>query len=255
MKESYLDVTAEQGFPNPVDELLASLGLELEDRATVEAALTHPSFWGEFAIPEEKRLARSYERLEFLGDSVVALTTCRYLFQTFPEYHQGKLSKLKGHLVSKDILLRVAEKLHIGDYIRVGKGVIFGSGRKHSGFLVDCFEALVGAIFVEKGFEFAAEFTLNALRGEIDDLPSVEDLPDYKTTLQEIVQKRFKSLPVYKVVAQSGPEHKKHFTIRVFVNGAVFGEGDGSSKKEAEINAARAAIDKMSGNGFDNEES
>ena len=245
MKDSYLDVTATQGFPNPVEELLASLDLDLKDIAGVEAALTHPSFWGEFAISESKRLARSYERLEFLGDSVIALTTCRFLFLNYPGYHQGKLSKLKGHLVSKDVLLRVAERLRIDDYIRVGKGVILGSGRKHTGFMVDCFEALVGAVFLEQGFEAAASFAIRAIGPEIESLPSVDELPDYKTTLQEIVQKRYKSLPAYRVAAQTGPEHKKHFTIRVFINGEVFGEGDGSSKKEAETMAAKAAIERI----------
>ena len=243
MKDNLLDEDSLQGFPRPVEELLGSLGLDLQDRELVAAALTHPSYWGEYAIAESKRLSRSDERLEFLGDSVLALTTCRFLFQTYPDYHQGKLSKLKSHLVSKEILTRVADRLHFGDYIRVGKGVIMGSmGRNHAGFMVDCFEALVGAAFMEKGFEYASEFVLRAFSGEFENMPAVDALPDYKTTLQETIQRKYKSLPVYKLASQSGPEHKKRFTVKVYVNGHVMGAGEGSSKKEAETNAAHSAL-------------
>lgn len=250
MKDSFLDESGDRGFPKPVEELLEKLGLELEDMATVGAALTHPSYWGEYAISESKRLARSYERLEFLGDSALALSMCNFLFQRYPDYHQGKLSKLKSHLVSKEVLQRIAEKLDVGEYIRVGKGVILGSGgRNHANFKVDCLEALIGAAFVEKGFEYAAEFVMRLFEEEIEQTADVDALPDYKTALQEMAQKRFRSLPVYKLSSQSGPEHRKMFTIKVFVNGEAMGEGEGSSKKEAETYAAKAALDKIAESG------
>ena len=245
MKGSYLDVKGEQGFPHPLKELLDSLGLELDYRANLYAALTHPSFWGEYAIPEEKRLARSYERLEFLGDSVIALTTCSYLFQQHPDYDQGELSKIKGHLVSKEVLSRVAKKMGIGNYIRVGKGVLHGAGRQHASFLVDCFESLVGAIYLEKGFEEASRFVLNALAEEIRKIPTIDDLTDFKTELQEFVQKEYKQLPSYKLVSQSGPEHRKIFKVAVYVNGQQSGLGQGTSKKEAETHAARQALNNL----------
>ena len=245
VKASWENVSGEEGFPQPLSELLDRLDLDLHFRATVQAALTHPSFWGEYAIPEEKRLARSYERLEFLGDSVIALTICSFLFHKHATYDQGKLSKLKGHLVSKETLFRVATELGIGDYIRVGKGVLHGAGRKHSTFLVDCFEALVGAVYLEKGFDYASRFVLEAMKPAILEADNIEAITDFKTELQEFVQKTFKTLPQYKLVSQKGPEHSKQFTVAVHVDGREAGKGRGTSKKEAETNAARAALQNL----------
>ncbi len=241
MKASW-ETVSEEGFPRPLSDLLKSLDLELHYRSTVQAALTHPSFWGEYAIPEEKRLARSYERLEFLGDSVISLTICSYLFHKHPAYDQGKLSKLKGHLVSKDTLYKVSCDLGLGDYIRVGKGVLHGAGRTHAAFLVDCFEALVGAVYLEKGFDYASRFVLEAMKPAIMKADTIEAIADFKTELQEIVQKQFKTLPQYKLVSQKGPEHRKQFTVAVCVDNREMGRGQGTSKKEAETNAAQAAL-------------
>jgi ribonuclease-3 len=241
VKASWENVS-EEGFPRPLSELLDSLDLDLNYRSTVQAALTHPSFWGEYAIPEDKRLARSYERLEFLGDSVIALTICSYLFHKHPAYDQGKLSKIKGHLVSKDTLYKVSQELGLGDFIRVGKGVLHGAGRKHAAFLVDCFEALVGAVYLEKGFDYTSRFVLESMKSVILKADTIEAIADFKTELQEIVQKRFKTLPQYKTVSQKGPEHRKQFTVAVSVDNREMGRGRGTSKKEAEINAAEAAL-------------
>jgi ribonuclease III len=246
VKSSYQDVHEQDGFPRPLDEMLRKLDLDLSYRSYVQAALTHPSFWGEFAIPEEARLEKGYERLEFLGDSVIALTTCSYLFHTHHDYDQGKLSKIKGHLVSKSTLTRVAKSLEIGDYIRVGKGVLHGAGRKHSTFLVDCFEALVGAVFLEKGFDYASRFVLSSLKEEIEKVTVIEALDDYKTELQELVQKQYRTLPHYKLLSQTGPEHRKIFHVAVFIDNRQVGEGEGSSKKEAETSAAKMALEELS---------
>ncbi|MFC1474646.1 ribonuclease III [bacterium] len=234
----------EEGFPNPLGELQERIEVRFEDEANLRAALTHPSFWGEYAIPESERLWRSYERLEFLGDSVVALTVCTYLFEKYSHSHQGHLSKHKGHLVSKKVLLRVAKGLGIGDFIRVGKGVGENTGREHSSFMVDCFEALVGAVYLEFGFDRARDFVLQSMQAELEknDRPGVHD---YKTTFQEVIQKKFKCLPHYTLISETGPEHQKEFTVEVFVNGDFYGEGRGSSKKEAEISAAKHALGKM----------
>lgn len=241
MKASWENVS-EEGFPRPLSELLHALDLELNYRSNVQAALTHPSFWGEYAIPEEKRLARSYERLEFLGDSVISLTICSYLFHKHPAYDQGKLSKIKGHLVSKDTLYKVSCELGLGDFIRVGKGVLHGAGRTHAAFLVDCFEALVGAVYLEKGFDYASRFVLEAMKPAILKADTIEAIADFKTELQEIVQKQYKTLPQYKLVSQKGPEHRKQFTVAVCVDNREMGRGHGTSKKEAETNAAEAAL-------------
>lgn len=231
-------------FTDSLDVLQERIGIHFEDAGRLSAALTHPSFWGEFAISEEERLSKSYERLEFLGDSVIALSVCSYLFEKFPANHQGLLSKDKGHLVSKKVLLRVSRKLGLDEYIRVGKGVSDSAGRDHTSFMVDCFEALVGAIYHDFGFERARDFVIDTMREELDGVES-EGILDFKTTFQELVQKRFKCLPQYRLVSQEGPEHQKEFTVEVFVRGEHYGEGRGHSKKEAEMSAARCGLDRM----------
>ena len=140
---------------------------------------------------------------------------------------------------------KVAKEIELGDFIRVGKGVLHGAGRKHAAFLVDCFEALVGAVYLEKGFDYASRFVLEAMKPAILKADTIESIADFKTELQELVQKQFKALPLYKLVAQKGPEHSKQFTISVFIDGKEAGKGKGTSKKEAETNAAKAALQNL----------
>lgn len=244
MRASYLDVRDEEDFPKPLSGLQDRIGIKFEDETRLRAALTHPSFWGDFAIAEAERLARSYERLEFLGDSVIALTVCSHLFRFYPEDNQGVLSKAKAHLVSRRVLLEVARRLELGEYIRVGRGVEGSAGRDHKTFLVDCFESLVGAIYLDRGFEAAGDFVLRAMEPDLEEIRRT-GIRDDKTTLQELVQKNYRCLPKYRVVSQAGPEHLKMFMVEVYVNGEICGSGNGHSKKEAEIAAARQALQKM----------
>jgi len=244
LKTSYLEIRDEEGFPGPLDELQNSIGVKFNTPSLLRAALTHPSFWGDFAIPEQERLARSYERLEFLGDAVLSLAVCAYLFTEYPDDNQGLLSKAKGNLVSKQTLLNVARRLNLENYIRVGKGVEESAGRGHASFLVDCLESLLGAVFLDQGFERAAALTIGFLGEELLDARSAPDR-DFKTSLQELVQKHFKCLPRYKLVSQSGPEHHKLFAIDVYIDGVKYGSGEGYSKKEAEIAAAHQALEAL----------
>ena len=241
MKTSYLDIRDEEGFPKPLDVLEEAVNIRFNDRSWLRAALTHPSFWGDFAIPEAERLARSYERLEFLGDSVVALTVCTHLFRQYPSDDQGVLSKAKAYLVSKTALLNVARRLNLSEFMRIGKGVEDSAGRDHSSFLVDCFEAFVGAVYMDSGFDAAMKFVSGVMNEEMLELQRT-GIQDYKTTLQELVQKHFRCLPRYRLVAQNGPEHHKMFQVEVYVNGVKHGEGEGFSKKEAETAAAQQAL-------------
>ncbi len=244
LKESLQYISEDDGFPNPLDEFQEIIGIKFSVLDNLRAALTHPSYWGEYAMSERERLERSYERLEFLGDSVLALTVCTKLFQDYPDDHQGILSKMKGHLVSKKVLLRIARELRIGEFIRVGKGVGDEAGNEHTSFMVDCFESVVGAIYIDFGFERARNFVLGVLSKEIKRVET-RGINDYKTTLQEIVQKRHRCLPKYKLVSQTGPEHHKLFTIDVYIADKKCGTGEGHSKKEAEINAAGQALSSM----------
>ncbi|HOO55969.1 MAG TPA: ribonuclease III [bacterium] len=244
MRTSYLQIQEEEGFPNSLDEFQDKIGVRVDDISKLRAALTHPSFWGEFAISESERLERSYERLEFLGDSVIALTVCTFLFREFPDDHQGILSKAKAHLVSKSTLLKASKRINLNDYIRVGKGVEESAGRDHKSFMVDCFESVIGAVYLDKGFELAAELVLRLMTEELKAVKE-SGVRDYKTTLQEFVQKEFRSLPKYRLVSQDGPDHNKKFTVEVCINGEYYGTGTGFSKKEAEISAAREALRKL----------
>jgi len=240
-----LDIRDEEGFPKPLDELEEVVGVRFNDRSWLRAALTHPSFWGDFAIPEADRLARSYERLEFLGDSVVALTVCTHLFKQYPADNQGALSKAKAYLVSKSALLNVARRMNLSVFMRIGKGVEDTAGRDHSSFLVDGLEALIGAVYMDSGFDVAMKFVEGVMEEEMLELQRT-GIQDPKTTLQELVQKHFRCLPRYRLVAQAGPEHHKTFKVEVHVNGAKQGEGEGFSKKEAETAAAQQALESIS---------
>lgn len=244
MKDQAAYIGEDAGFAESLNELQERIGIRFEDTGRLSAALTHPSFWGEFAIPEEERLSKSYERLEFLGDSVIALSTCSYLFEKYPGNHQGILSKKKGHLVSKKALLEVARALDIDKYIRVGKGVSESAGRDRTSFMVDCLEALVGAIYHDFGFETARNFVIGIMKDELESIDA-DAVYDFKTTFQEMVQKKFRRLPQYRLVSEDGPEHEKEFTVEVYVDGEFFGEGKGLSKKEAEISAARVGLIKL----------
>ncbi len=233
-----------EGFPTPLENLQAAIGITFSDLANLRAALTHPSYWGDFMMPEIERLERSYERLEFLGDSVIGLTVCTHLFNKHTASHQGKLSKLKSSLVSRKTLAEVANNIGLGDYIRIGRGVREDTQRDLSTFLGDCYESLVAAIYLEHGFDRAAAFVLSTLSGELHKIDTI-GIQDHKSTLQEIAQKKFKCLPQYILISQVGPDHNKTFTVEVTINGALYGTGTGFSKKQAEANAAHEALQRI----------
>jgi len=245
---SPLEVRDREGFPRPLEDLLGIIGVDFNDQSGLRAALTHPSYWGSCVLPERERLERSYERLEFLGDSVLALSICERLFKSFPEDDQGAMSKAKAHIVSKGVLLKAARRIELGDFIRVGKGVEESAGRDHTAFVVDCFEALIGAVFIDQGFERARDFVIERMSEFLEEAGG-EAARDFKTELQEYAQKRHKTLPRYVMISENGPDHRKMFKVEVFINGASHGTGEGRSKKEAETEAARAAILGMSADG------
>ncbi|MEW5945912.1 MAG: ribonuclease III [bacterium] len=224
------------------DGLEKRLGVRMRDRTLLEAALTHPSFWGETPMSEEKRLSLSYERLEFLGDAVINLAVASRLFRGFPSYNQGKLSKLKSYLVSRQVLARAAEEIALESHVRLGKGVGGGPPDAAPSFLVDSLEALVGAVYVEKGYANARRFVEKLLGNEMEAVSTPEEVEDAKSALQETVQKQSRNLPKYKLVSETGPEHRKVFTVKVYVDGEECGKGSGYSKKEAERSAAEAAL-------------
>jgi ribonuclease-3 len=194
------------------------------------------------------------EQLEFLGDAVLSLATTEELFQRFPHYREGTLSKLRAHLVSEKHLIRVAEKLKLGNYLRLGRGEEKSGGRTKTTLLVDAFEAILGALYLDGGFNVARRFILqHVIEPELAHLSangSGLPLTDYKSTLQERLQAEGRPQPCYLLVKEQGPEHKKIFTVEARLQGQdksakpeFVGSAQGSTKKQAEQEAARQVLE------------
>lgn len=241
-----------------VKSLESLLGHKFQRAELLEQALTHSSHAHE-AEPaaDDARPApqRDNEQLEFLGDAVLAFVTSRALFQRFPGYHEGQLSKLRAHLVSARHLQLVAEQMELGKYLRLGRGEEKSGGRMKSALLVNALEALLAAMYLDAGLEAPGAFILaRIVEPELARLGAepAESYPvtDHKSALQELLQARGRPQPVYALVKEEGPEHRKTFTveIRVSQEGAskeLRARATGTTKKAAEQNAARKALDKL----------
>ncbi len=182
----------------------------------------------------------SNERLEFLGDSVVGLVVADYLFRHNPDLPEGQLAQMKSYLVSKKHLAICAGRLGLGDYLKVGKGEALSGGRRRESLLANCLEAVLGAIFLDGGFNQARRAILRFLSEDMD--KGTGSLKDAKTRLQERVQAVFNAVPDYRVVVERGPSHDPHFEVEVCFGEEVLGRGEGSSKRDASQVAAQAAI-------------
>ncbi|HXW51571.1 MAG TPA: ribonuclease III [Candidatus Acidoferrales bacterium] len=215
-------------------DLARRAGLQARpDLELLDLALTHESY-----AAEHPELARSNERLEFLGDAIVGAVVAGELYDAHPERREGQLSRMRASLVSQAALARSAERLDIGPLIRLGRGERTSGGAKRASVLADVFEALVGAAFQMSGMEGARRFVR---RNHLAHAAGSE-ASDPKTTLQELVQAKFKKTPHYAVTAQSGPPHARVFTVSVQVGDRTLGSGSGSTKKQAQSNAAREAL-------------
>ncbi len=224
------------------NETLDTFGYVFRQPRLLEEALTHKSHVNE----SRERGYRHNERLEFLGDAVLALIVSDYLAASFPDSTEGELSKLKARLVSEISLARAARRLNLGSRLRLGRGEELTQGREKSSLLANAVEALIAAVYLDGGLEAARSFTLRTLMQELEDLRELEGpaaIQDYKTQLQEWCQKRFETLPQYATVRETGPDHQKLFEVKLMVRGEVLGVGVGRSKKEAEQMAAKQALE------------
>lgn len=215
-------------------ELERKLKINFKSKELLQRALTHKSYAHMYGIKEDN------ERLEFLGDSVLNLVISEYLCHLYPAYDEGKLTKLKSSLVNRKSLLLWAKKLSLGDYLLISEEEEAAGGRQRDSLLSNALEALIGAIYEDQGWDKIRKFFL----GQIPTLKGIRKA-DYKSRLQELIQKRYKILPEYGVKTESGPAHKKFFEIEVKVKGRVFGHGTGWSKKAAEQEAAKKALTKV----------
>ncbi len=216
------------------------LGYSFRNRALLETALTHSSY------ANENRASGIVcnERLEFLGDSVLGVTVADFLYRHFPDMPEGRMTRLRAELVCEQSLHRVALELHLGDYLRLGKGEEHNGGRKRASILSDAVEAVIAAMYLDAGMETAAGFIQRCL---LDDVRAIETptFTDYKTSLQELVQRHSGQVLSYELVGEEGPDHAKTFRVQVCLNGDPIGRGTGRTKKEAEQTAAANALEAL----------
>jgi ribonuclease-3 len=217
---------------------LEKLGIKPRELAHYRRAFTHRSY-----IEDP---AESYERLEFLGDSIIGMVVSDLLFRKFPEKEEGELTRIKAIVVSGESLGSKAEELGLEQLLRADTARMRNNGQMEFSILADCFEALVGAIFSDLGYRSVRSFINKHLGPKCIELSVFEGPADFKSRLQELWQQRHKELPVYRVVDESGPDHDKMFTVEVRYGRRLLGRGTGSSKKRAEQEAARAALEKDS---------
>lgn len=202
-------------------------------------ALSHSSY-----ANESKKSRRSNERLEFLGDSVLSIVVSQYLFEHFTHLPEGELTKIRASLVCEKSLCQFAKQIHLGEYILLGKGEEHTGGRERSSILADAFEAVIAAMFLDGGLEAARKHILRFIPKDID-MKKSSSFNDYKTVLQEVIQKNPEEKVEYVLVEESGPDHNKSFIVQVELNTNVIGKGEGKSKKEAEQMAAKEALELM----------
>ncbi len=203
-------------------------------------AFTHRSY-----ANETSELVDNNERLEFLGDSVLGMCVADWLFRNLPAKAEGDFSKIKSVVVSEDSLAMIARKLQVDKYLLIGKGEENTGGRDKKALLADCMEALFAACYLDSGFEAAKSFVMRYLEQQIRAVLDDDYHRDYKTSLQEYMQKRWRKVPSYTLVKKTGPEHDYTFFVEVDVNGKVFGPASGVNKKQAEQMAAKLAYDQL----------
>lgn len=222
-------------------KLQENLDYYFMDPDLLDNALIHRSF-----INENPALClRDNERLEFLGDTVIGLCTSDILMKQYPDYTEGQLSKMRASIVNEHSLADLAGKHAIGDFLLLGKGEENSGGRMKTSILSNAFEAVIAAIYLDSGFEEACEFIKRVFAPLIVEETGTSIYRDYKTALQEICQDRFKDTPKYTLTAESGPDHNKVFEISLSVAGIVTTTGTGKSKKEAEQQAAKKALEAL----------
>lgn len=201
-----------------------------------DQALTHKSY------SNEHKLTYNNETLEYLGDSVLELVVNEFLFKKFPKFRENRFSKIKSYIVSKKNLAKHAQDLHIDSVLLLGKGELHTKGLEKESNLANALEALFGAAYLDQGFKSVTKLILSLVETQIMALASDRIEFDYKSKLQEFVQKKYKNRPVYKLVDAKGPDHNKTFTIEVFINEKSYGFGEGSRKIVAEDLAAKEAL-------------
>ena len=222
-------------------ELEQVIGYEFNEQRLLQQALTHSSFANEKHM---KKLSDN-ERLEFLGDAVLEVVSSEFLYKEHTDLPEGDLTKLRASIVCEPTLALCTREIDLGKYLYLGKGENLTGGRGRKSILSDALEAVIGAIYLDGGIEPARAFVLRFIPHKVDVAVAGGAFKDYKTMLQEIVQKNKQETLEYRLAGQSGPDHDKRFTMELLLNSNVFASGTGRSKKEAEQFAAKKALEIM----------
>jgi ribonuclease-3 len=215
------------------------LGIRFSDINVLKEALTHRSYLNEkpnWPVPHN-------ERLEYLGDAVLELAVSEKLFRRYPDYPEGQLTVLRAALVNYQILGRVAAELGMEEFILMSKGERGDNNRAKEVILANAFEALVGAMYIDQGFAAVSKFTDEVLMPHLEEIVRTKSYKDPKSALQEFVQEKYRETPTYEVLGESGPAHARTFVVGVKFDGDIAAKGSGSSKQEAEIEAAKKALE------------
>lgn len=217
-------------------------GIPMKNIQLLNVALTHTSYANE----HKGKVIHDNERLEFLGDAVLDLVVGEYLFLRFPSWPEGELTRAKASVVCKSSCAECAAKFHVGDLMLLGKGEEMSGGRERVSILGDAFEAIIGAVYLDNSYDVASRFILGHMRKFLTLVDQGDYDHDYKSDLQELVQKHGDADICYDVVHDEGPDHDKTIWIEISVNGIAMGTGVGKNKKEAAQRAAKVAIEKIS---------
>jgi len=221
--------------------LQQTLGITFNDISLLEQALVHSSY-----INENPGLApTSNERLEFLGDAVLGLIVAEKLYQDYPHFTEGEMTKFRAALVRRETLARMARATGLGNYLYLGRGEETSGGRNKPANLAAALEAVIAAVFLDQGPSTTRDFILRLIDAELQKVVSQGTVVDYKSELQEFIQSREQQTPTYHVIETTGPDHGKTFTVEVRLGDAILGRGSGKNKKAAETEAARSALKRL----------
>ncbi len=219
--------------------LASRLGIPISNVELLDQALTHSSLSAEPEGPEY-----NYESLEFLGDAALGLAIANHLYLTHPDRTPGQYSRMRAGIVNRRCLARIAQELEIASAIRLGRGEESSGGRDRAALLADCLEAILGALYLDQGWELTQRFVVRVFQTELEREENADRVWDFKSRLQNYCQAERIDLPQFNLVRSEGPDHRKEFEVEVTVRGLPSGRGKGTTKKEAEQNAARAALER-----------
>lgn len=228
--------------PEHVSVLEKKIGYVFRNKAFIVEALTHRSMLGELQPGEE---GITYERLEFLGDSVLALVTTEFLIRSFPDENEGQLTKKKSLLVSRNVLSKMADSIDLKEHVILSDNAFKGGVHGQDSIRAAVLESVIGAMYMDGGLEPSRNFIEELVLSDIDEIIEHTDHINYKSYLQEWTQRKYKGYPRYRIKSTTGPEHEKMFLIEVKVSDGIVGKGRGKSKKDAEQMAAKEALTRL----------